>query len=48
MTDIICDKTIALDGFYTRQDYPEHPVRSIAAARIPACLAKGDTADGGE
>ena len=21
---IICDQTIALDGFYTRQDYPEH------------------------
>jgi hypothetical protein len=23
-TGIICDQTIALDGFYTRQDYPEH------------------------
>lgn len=21
---VICDQTIALDGFYTRQDYPEH------------------------
>jgi hypothetical protein len=21
---IICDQTIALDGFYTKQDYPEH------------------------
>jgi IS4 transposase len=23
-TGIICDQTIALDGFYTRQEYPEH------------------------
>ena len=23
-TGIICDQTIALDGFYTKQDYPEH------------------------
>jgi hypothetical protein len=23
-TGIICDQTIALDGFYTRQDYPDH------------------------
>lgn len=23
-TGILCDQTIALDGFYTRQDYPEH------------------------
>ena len=23
-TGIICDQTIALDGFYTRQDYPAH------------------------
>ena len=23
-TGIICDQTITLDGFYTRQDYPEH------------------------
>ncbi len=23
-TGIICDQTIALDGFYTRQDYPKH------------------------
>jgi len=23
-TGIMCDQTIALDGFYTRQDYPEH------------------------
>lgn len=24
ITGIICDQTIALDGFYTRQEYPEH------------------------
>ena len=24
-TGIICDQTISLDGFYTRQDYPELP-----------------------
>ena len=23
-TGILCDQTIALDGFYTRQDYPDH------------------------
>ena len=23
-TGVICDQTIALDGFYTRRDYPEH------------------------
>ena len=23
-TGVICDQAIALDGFYTRQDYPEH------------------------
>ena len=23
-TGVICDQTITLDGFYTRQDYPEH------------------------
>jgi hypothetical protein len=23
-TGIICDQTIALDGFYTKQDYPTH------------------------
>lgn len=29
-TGIICDQPFALDGFYTRQDYPEHLRRSVS------------------
>ena len=49
-TGIICDQTISLDGFYTRQDYPEllrrHPlqgprVRQDAGLHHQQLLASG-------
>ena len=33
-TGIICDQTISLDGFYTRQDYPE--LLPASASRTPS------------
>ena len=35
-TGIICDQTISLDGFYTRQDYPELLRRSASRTPSPA------------
>lgn len=35
-TGIICDQTIALDGFYTRQDYPERVEEALHRRIVPA------------